>query len=135
MTFFFHSNPFSKSFPFFQVYHSIKLPIATSDFRKFNDPVQKMLTKLFRSNVRYHKYGVLLQGITGAIQLQADFFRVLDSAKTIELMNTIDGINHRFGRDTLRFGSSGFNLDWKTQARMKLSHFTTKWDDFMIVKL
>ena len=134
VTFFFHSNPFSKSLPFFQVYHSVKLPIATSDTRQFNDPVQQMLKKLFRPNIRYHKCGVMLQGITDATRLQSDFFNAPDSDKTIELMKTLDSLNHRFGRDTLKFGRSGFKLDWKTQAKMKSPNFTTNWNDLLKVK-
>jgi DNA polymerase V len=134
VTFFFHSNPFSKSFPFFQVYHSIKLPIATSDTRKFNEPVQKMLAKLFRPNIRYHKCGIMLQGITEASRLQSDLFNKPDSEKAITLMNTLDGINHRFGRETLKLGSSGINPEWKAQAKMKSAHFTTDWGDLLKVR-
>jgi len=102
------------------VYHSIKLPIATSDTRKFNDPVQQMLKKLFRPNIRYHKCGVMLQGITDATRLHSDFFNAPDSDKTIELMKTLDSLNHRFGRDT--------------QAKMKSPSFTTNWNDLLKVK-
>jgi DNA polymerase V len=134
VTFFLHSNPFNKSFPFVQIYNSIKLPVATSDTRKFNDPVQTMLTKLFRPNVRYHKCGVMLQGIMNASQIQTDFFHEPDSDKAIQLMKSLDMINHRFGRGTLNLGSTGFGSSWKTQANRKSAHFTTDWNELLIVK-
>ena len=38
VTFFMHSNPFSKVYPFFRVQRSYEMPVATSDTRKLNAP-------------------------------------------------------------------------------------------------
>jgi DNA polymerase V len=130
----FPSNPFSKSFTFFQIYYLIKLPIATSDIQKFHEAVQKMLAKLFRPNIRYHKCGIMLQRNTQNTRLQSDLLNAPDSEEIIALMKTLDSLNHRFGRETLKLGSSGLNPDWKTQARMKSAHFTTDWNDLLKVK-
>jgi len=93
-----------------------------------------MLGNVFRPNVRYHKCGVMLQGIIGASRIQADFFHEPDSDKAIELMKSLDNINDRFGRGTLSLGSTGFNSSWKTQAKMKSAYFTTDWNELLIVK-
>lgn len=135
ITFFFHSNPFSKSYPFFRVYRSIELPVASSDTRKLNEPVQAMLKKTFRPGIRYHKTGVLLQELLPAHTLQNDLFVKPDSEDTRKLMHTIDLLNKRYGRNTMQFASTGFTKSWMTQANLKSQCYTTKWNELLTARL
>lgn len=133
ITFFFHSNPFSKVYPFFRVTRSIELPVATSDPRKLNAPVQNMLKQTFKNGVRYHKCGVMLQGLVSANGFQADLFSAADTEETSALLSTVDILNKKYGRGTLKFASSGFNNSWMTQANLKSPCYTTNWHDLMRV--
>ncbi|MFD0750630.1 Y-family DNA polymerase [Mucilaginibacter calamicampi] len=134
VTFFFHSNPFSKVYPFFKVWRSIELPTASSDPCKFNNAVQAMLKKCFKQGVRYHKCGVILQEINPALNVQSDLFSNLDTDKSKSLLATVDKLNKRFGRGVMKFASSGMEKSWMTQANLISGHYTTNWQDLLKVK-
>ncbi|WP_183381133.1 MULTISPECIES: DUF4113 domain-containing protein [unclassified Herbaspirillum] len=44
-------------------------------------------------------------------------------------MNGIDTINKRYGRDTLRLGSSAGFGRWKARFDNKTFHYTTDWSE------
>jgi DNA polymerase V len=135
ISFFFHSNPFSKVYPYFKRYRSYELPVATSDTRLLNAPVQAILRKTFMPGVRYHKCGVYLQELYPAGTVQKDLFDPADSPKAVALMNTVDELNKRFGRNTAHFASTGFTKSWITQANLKSPCYTTRWSDLATAKL
>jgi DNA polymerase V len=135
ISFFFHSNPFSKTYPLFRVYRSYELPVATSDPRKLNAPVQALLKKTFRNGIRYQKCGVFLQEIHPADTMQNDLFSLPDSADSKKMLATIDQLNNRFGRNTLHFASTGFAKSWITQANLKSPCYTTKWTELLTAGL
>lgn len=135
ISFFFHSNPFSKVYPYFKRYRSYELPVATNDTRLLNAPVQAILKRTFMPGIRYHKCGVFLQELYPAETVQADLFAPSDSPKAIALMNTVDQLNKRFGRNTTHFASTGFAKSWITQANLKSPCYTTRWSDLATAKL
>jgi len=134
VTFFFHSNPFSKVYPFIRISKSIVLPIPTSDTRKLNDPVQAMFKKLFQNGVRYHKAGVMLQELTSASAVQSDLFYQSDNEQSTALMSVVDKLNTQYGRGTMQLGSSGLTRSWMTQANRKSPSYTTNWKQLLVVK-
>jgi DNA polymerase V len=134
VTFFFHSNPFSQTYPYFKIWRSIELPTATSDPRKINNAVQATFRKCFKSGIRYHKCGILLQEIYPEANVQGDLFSTPDTDKTKALMATVDGLNKRFGRGKMKFASTGIENTWMTQANLISGHYTTNWLDLLKVK-
>ncbi len=133
--FFFQTSPFSKTTPFFQVYKSVTLPVATNDTRRLNEPVQELLKKTFRKGLRYQKAGIHLHGITPEDELQQDFFTNADTPKAKVIMSTLDNLNKRFGRNTVNFASSGFERSWITQANLRSRCYTTNWDELLTVRI
>jgi len=134
LVFFFHSSPFSKVQPYFRVWQSVELPIATNDPRKLNEPVQRLFKKLFRPGIRYQKAGVILQELSPADNLQGDLFSVPDSSEAKKLLAAVDGLNTRFGRGALKFANSGFKRSWMTQANYASPRYTTSWNELMKVR-
>ena len=131
--FFFQTNPFSKVFPFVRMAKAIELPVATSDTRLLNAPVQAMFKRCFRPGLRYHKAGVMLQELSPASHVQSDFFAKSDAPEACELMATLDSLNKRFGRGTLQLGSSGIEKSWITQANLRSPSYTTSWKELFTV--
>ena len=132
---FFHSNPFSKAESLFRVYRSHELPVATSDTRKLDAPVQALLRKTFKSGIRYQKCGVFLQELYPAASVQEDLFAPTDTESSGKLLSTVDQLNKRFGRNTMHFASTGFSKSWITQANLKSPCYTTSWSDLATSKL
>ena len=58
-----------------------------------------------------------------------------DSAVRKEkLMKSLDTINAKFGRSTLKFCAEGFNHDWALRSNFRSSRFTTRLGEVMKVK-
>ena len=83
---------------------SHRLPTCgQSDTLKLNRVAQQTLTQIYRSGYTYKKCGVVLMGIESATtQMQLDWLNPPDSDKRKSLMHTIDALNQRFGRHSIR---------------------------------
>ena len=62
-----------------------------------------------------------------------------DTART-KLMTAMDALNHRFGRDSVRLGSTAAASSraeirvWATKQERRSPRFTTRWDEMPVVK-
>lgn len=48
-------------------------------------------------------------------------------------MQTIDRINRRHGRETVRWLGSGVRRPWRTRAEHLSPRYTTHWDEILVV--
>ncbi len=46
-------------------------------------------------------------------------------------MGTIDKVNARFGRGTLRFAAAGFKQAWKTRAEHRQLRYINHWNELL----
>ena len=90
----------------------------------------------FRPGTEYVKAGVVLSGLTGASRgaAQLRLFAGPDDGRLPRLMEAVDGINARWGRNTVRFGAMGYAGSWQMQQAWKSRRFTTCWDDLPVVR-
>ena len=58
---------------------------------------------------------------------QADLFDHRDSDRRAKLMQAMDGLNRRMGKDTVIYAGSGVHREWLATASMKSRSFTTDW--------
>lgn len=90
------------------------------------------LRKIYRKGYRYKKVGVLLLDLVKKGGRQLTFEDYVDrdaSARRTNLMETLDALNTRFGRGTLRYAGSGAGRRIWHMRREKLSgNYTTSWD-------
>ncbi len=95
----------------------------------------KMLGDLWLPGFEYKKAGVMLADIMPAADAPISFLEpnYLDDRRGA-LMQTVDQLNRRYGRDTVKIASSGVEGDWQMK-RAKLSpRYTTCWKDIPKVK-
>lgn len=75
---------------------------------------------------------MILLDLVRADAAQAGLFDPIDRGQSARLMATMDGINNRLGRGTLRLAAEGFGKRgkrWET-VRSKLSPcYTIRWSD------
>ena len=110
---------------------------------------QHLLRRLWEPGTVYHKAGVVLDGLeppsTGQ-QLglfEAPVARPASVAQLRserpQLMATLDSLNARFGRGTVRLGSTvppgpaGARAPWQGQAQWQSGAFTTRLEDLLTV--
>jgi DNA polymerase V len=68
--------------------------------------IRKALAQTYRPSYRYKKAGVLLHHLTPADNLPRRFFGDERFEQSRRLMQAVDEISRRFGRDTVRFGAA-----------------------------
>jgi len=107
----------------------------------------------FRSGFNYTKAGVALVELQPASQQQneIDLFPGEGALRNqpgsaqqprdrTALMEAMDGLNRRFGRDSVRIGSAALvsNGDevrsWSTKQERRSPRYTTRWDEMPVVK-
>jgi len=77
---------------------------------------------------------VILSELQGADGVQADLFDAPDRARHTRLMETMDRVNRRFGRNMLYVAAQG--RDPYAMHREHLSPgYTTDWNDIITVRV
>ncbi|MBI4028636.1 MAG: DUF4113 domain-containing protein, partial [Verrucomicrobia bacterium] len=57
--------------------------------------------------------------------IQTDLFSRVAAKKADSLMQAVDRLNHRYGRNTVRLGEVGTKMPWRQIADRKTVPFTT----------
>ncbi len=82
----------------------------------------------------YKKAGVMLQGLEPDDARQQSLLENRPDPKTDALMATIDQINRRYGRHTIRYGAMGLQQPWAMRCNRQTPRYTTEWDELLTVK-
>lgn len=89
------------------------------------------LKRIYKPGYGYKKTGVMLMDLSPETQRQASLFsEVQDEARHSDaLMSVLDGLNKRFGRDTMTVAAAGTTSHWIARAENKTQRYTTRWDE------
>lgn len=135
LTVFVATNPFRRGEP--QYHNSLTLALgpATSDTAMLIAAARRALARIWREGYNYHKAGVVLGGFVPASPVQLSLFEPETEATAQQpLMEAMDAINARFGRDTLRFGATGLTQPWRMRQAHRSPRYTTRWDELARVR-
>ena len=131
------AHPFKPEKPQYKGYLTACLPVGSSDTLKLNRVAQQTLTQIYRSGYTYKKCGVVLMGIESATtQMQLDWLNPPDSDKRKSLMHTIDALNQRFGRHSIRTAdqdAAGNNAGWRMKRERLSPCYTTQFAQLLQV--
>lgn len=93
---------------------TIRLSTATDDTTVIIHAVLQLLDRLYRENYQFKQAGVILGQLQRSDGIQLDLFApegAEESARKKRLMQAIDGINQRFGRNQIHFAVQGTEAD------------------------
>jgi DNA polymerase V len=114
--------------------HYAALPVATSDSARLIGAALAGLAVIWRDGYRYKKVGVVLLDLHPAAAVQEGLFDKKDDARRVMLMRTVDGLNLRFGRDTVTFAAVGRRQrPWTLRRELLSPCYTTGWDELLRV--
>lgn len=129
------TNPFKPDEP--QYHPSITVPLInpTSDTRELIEAAFRGLKRIFRNGYAYKKAGVMLMEIGPENQSrQHDLFSApVAPERSLKLMKTMDALNARFGRGTVRVAAEGVEQQWKMKRGRMSPCYTTRWKDLPVV--
>jgi DNA polymerase V len=125
------TNQFRQDEPQYSNAVTIPLVYPTSDTRELAAAAAMGLDAIFRQGFMYKKCGVMLLDLKPAGILQRSLFDAVEAnAKhSAAVMAALDGLNTRFGRDTIKVASTGTTQRWAARAENRTQCFTTRWSE------
>ncbi|MFP4213601.1 MAG: Y-family DNA polymerase [Desulfohalobiaceae bacterium] len=114
------------------------LPLSSNFTPDLLHPALELLQEIFRPGYEYKKTGVLLGCLEPEKARRLSFWEPEQGEKQRRqgLMQAMDRINSKFGRDALRFACSGNrHRDWEMRRDKISPEFTTKWSEIPLVKV
>lgn len=128
------TSPFKMDEPFYSNGLTIPLPCPTDDSRQLVNVALWGLKKIYRPKFNYAKAGVMLSELVPAEGVQTDLFsRALSPIKSSALMQTLDQINRKMGKESLKIASEGFTRPWRMRQENKSQNYTTSWDETLTI--
>ncbi len=108
---------------------SIKVPLvmATQDDRQLFAAAQSGLEQIDQPSWVYHKLGVMLCELSPAQGQQQDLFPAQDLERSQRLLQAVDRIRGRFGRDRIVFAAQGLSLPAGPRCEMRSPAYTRDW--------
>jgi DNA polymerase V len=96
------------------------------------------LETLFRPGLEYKKAGVMLSDLSSAGDVPFDLFVDRQGAEAVrnrkqEIMQKMDRVNKKYGRNTLKSASLGFGQLWGIKSDMRSGRYTTVWEELLEV--
>ena len=77
----------------------------------------------------------MVGGIVPDTQVQLGLFDSVDRSRRQDLMQSIDEINSKLGRDKVRLAVQGFDRKWRLRRERLSPCYTTRFTDFLTVKV
>lgn len=111
------------------------LPEPTSYTPDFIRVAHTLLENLYKPGYRYKKAGVMLAEICPDNEIQLNlFYTSRNLTGHMEIMNALDRINLTWGRDTIKYASSGIQKPWSMKRTMLTLRYTTNWNELPVAK-
>ena len=129
-----HTNEHRKDLAQYAKCRVMELPVATSSTFELCSYAKAALKSIFVQGYHYKKAGVILNHIIPENAVQTSLFDTVDRDKQTGALKSLDALNSRYGKDTVRLGSQGYSKKWKLRQENLSPSYTTKWDDIITVK-
>ena len=127
---FIRTSQFNPDEPYYSNGMTIPMPTPTNDTRQLVNVALWGLKQICKTGFRYAKAGVMLSELVPDAGVQTDLFTAVQvSPKSAALMATLDSINEKMGRETIKLASEGFSKPWKMKQDSKSPCYTTRWED------
>jgi DNA polymerase V len=124
---FLHTNRFRKDLPQYNPCITVPLPQPTNDSLVVNRWADHLVGRMFKPGYAYKKAGVMLGDISPVGRYQTDWLEPPQATDT-RLMTTLDKLNQRYGRGTVKVSTQGAHTGWQMRQERKSPNYTTNWD-------
>ena len=116
-------------------YKIIQLPVPTNQTTELIHYAVIALKKLFKKGYSYKKSGVIVSDVVPAKSEQTNLWDEVNREKNKKLLKVIDKINSKTGIEQVKFAIQGTEKSWNMRQHNLSPHYTTKWNDILIVEL
>ncbi len=123
-------NPYELHFPKGAL---VELLYPTNDTLLLSKAATEAVERIYQAGYRYSKAQILLVDLRQPSEFADDLFPVTQPVACTRLMSTLDEINDRYGRGTVRTGSVPSIPYWGMRREMVSQSYTTPVDHFWAV--
>lgn len=113
----------------------VPLPLPTADTAQIAEAAIAILHAIYKPNFNYARAGIMLLDLQPAtrhqytLDLEDESFH--NDARE-RLMQTLDGVNKRYGRGTIKLARAGAQTQhsiWQMKQQRKTPSYTTNWNE------
>lgn len=126
------SCPFEQEQRHFNASTTLTLPEPLNDPILIANRINVVIDSIFKQNVSYKRCGVGAIELIDSNNMQLDLLSPDPNNQT--LTSTLDSINNRFGKDTVKIGSQGLEKSWEMKREFLSPAYTTRWKDIPKIK-
>ena len=94
----------------------------------------KGLAQIYHAGYAYKKAGIILSQLKPAAQLPLRLYGHSDFKRAQRVLKAVDGINRKFGRDTIYLGAARSNRRWTTKFLRRSQRYTTCLNEVLKVQ-
>ncbi len=123
------TSPFHQGEDFYRGQLTAALTVPSNDSRQLLKAALSILDEVYKPGFKYAKAGIMLGKISAANEQQLNLFINNPNEHNDQLMQVLDNVNHRLGRDSLKIAREGFRRPWKMKQESKSASYTTNWND------
>jgi DNA polymerase V len=131
---FVHTNAFRSDQPQYSKNIVIELLSPTNSSVEIVRQAVRGLELIFRKGFLYKKAGVIVMDILPAEAVQQNLFSGGTDEKQRRLMESLDRVNLKMGKDKLKIASQGTTRPWKLRQEKLSPGYTTRWDELLEIK-
>lgn len=131
---FMHTSTFNQD-PFYSNGASARFPATTNDTGEVVGLAVRLGERLWRNGFRYSKCGVMISELLPEAVQQPALWSELDRERRERAWKTVDQLNAKLGRGTVRILSAGPKESaWKLRAEHRSPRWTTRWEELPRVR-
>lgn len=108
---------------------SVALPATTDCTLQINRAALWLLKQVYKQGIYYQKAGVMLMDLVPNEGRQSDLFGYTQDSRVSKLMGTLDRINKKYDRGTIRLASEGVHKSWVMRRSYKSPNYTGDWKE------
>lgn len=131
MLVFFYTSPFKEGFTGASC--ALTLPRATNYTPDLIRYAAAAVRQEYRPGNAYIKAGLILGELTDPSRQPQTLFHPDDDEKKIAVMQALDTVNRRWGRNTLFYAGSGIAKHWRMRRERKSPSYTTRLDQLLTI--
>jgi DNA polymerase V len=137
LTVFIRTNTFRKDLSQYHPSRTVTLPVATAHPNELLRYALALVEDMYEPGYAYKKAGVIVSGLVPETSVQGHLFDGKDRARNHKLIEAMDAINRKLGRNKVRFAAQGYpdkGTTWLLRKEHLSPCYTTKWDQLWTVK-
>jgi len=127
---FIDTNPYREDLSQYSQHVIVNLPVATNSTAEIIKYSLQGLKTIFKSGYQYKKAGVMVMDLCPQNAVMPNLFDTVNRANDKKITKTLDYINDKYGRNTLRLAVMGDGKAWKIKQERLSPCYTTRFADF-----